>query len=146
MRTIDIEPIVRVLFSIAIVVVFIGGVVLGLVSRLAFEDVVAGRLPSESLSSTQLIASAVYQLALLLAAGCVGSAWYEILRHRGPAPKRPPTVGVLLVIVGSVIGVLRVIPLQSTSGSGPSFDEWGRWLWVQALGLFGWPLIVLGSV
>lgn len=90
MRAIDIEPIVRALFSIAIGVTFIGGIVLGFVSRLAFEDVVAGRLSSESLNSLQLNASAVYQLALLLAAACVGVEWYGFFAIEVPFLSDPP--------------------------------------------------------
>jgi len=141
MRVFDLEPALRGLFVIGLMVSLVSAIVLGAGAQAYVEDIISGR-PADWYPGLRSYASTVGQAGLLSAFVCIAIAWYQMVPTRLPLD-RPRDIGLATVCFGAVLGAASDIWIWA-SGNASSFDALRLHVWVGVAGGFCWPLVALG--
>jgi len=142
MRAVDLEPALRGVFVVGLLVALASAVVMGAAAQVYVEDIISSR-PVDWYPGLRSSVFAIGQAGLLSAFVCVAIAWFQMAREQRPPDRRRHGLALAAVCFGAVLGAASAVWIWA-SGDPSSFEELRLRTWVTAAGEFSWPLVALG--
>jgi len=142
MRAFDLEPALRGLFVVGLLLAFSSAVVLGAAAQAYVDDIISSR-PADWYPGLRTSAFAIGQVGLLSAFVCIAIAWFQMKREQRPPDERRHGLALATVCLGAALGAASAIWIWG-SGDPSSFEALRLRIWVTVAGGFSWPLVALG--